>query len=1071
MMTFRKLVAASAGRLIRAYFTENKPAPDHDDALVGIGHNGGPQLEPGGRLTSYYTRRDSRASWRPDMPRSVAAALGIDPTRPPKDADLDRLFEAKRADTGEGWSDRKRKNSAFDFTVAPHKSVSLAAEFAQTPAEAALIWNAIDRANDATMRYVARQIGWARKGAGGEEGAEPGAVGWVSFRHHNARPTMQVQDGPGGTTYLADVPVPGDPHAHIHNGFFNLVVTEDGHIGSLDSKRLTSTRVHEFGAYFQAQLADELRRLGIRTAYDAREEAIMLPAIPQAAVDAFSKGRRQTVRNAKRFAKEQGLDWNTLSAERKYGLLSAAAVVERRSKQDGRTDREIWRDQARAMDWHHRTVMESAANPEPTDAERFERAYAHAARHLAREFETAAVLDHDKLRLYATRGLIGTGIAGGAADIDAVVRLIEQRGIQIRGEHAALIVGMADEKVRVTNTAQVRIEKTLARKAKQAALDRAGALSPEALRAAIAASGLDFEREPDHGAAQKAAIYALGTGGRLSLLTGAAGSGKSTLLKPLVAAYRADTTYSAGGREVIGLSTAWRQADALRDVGIGRTLAAEPFLRAVEDGSVQLSPNTVLVIDEVSQIAPRPFLRLLELQAEHGFTIKALGDREQCQAIEAGDTIEILRRVLPKAALPELLTTVRQETERGREIAGLFRGTDLGPQATLKERQEHRLAEVKRALRMKREDGTALLVGGDQDQVIERIADLYLERRDILRAAGGRAARLGVTVSALTNEDAADISRVVRARLKARGEIGDDERVFRAVDQRGETYDLPLATGDRVRLFRKTAARIEGRRGFIGSNGDIVEIVGWTEHGPVMRNTDGQVGEVEWRRLKDARSDRLLLGFGHALTVDAAQGITSGEHINALPRGTAGITAFKAYVAESRHVSQVYTVIAEAAVFEAVKHSRALGDASPVTSEDLWDRVAEDMSRKPYKALGMDLVDGMRRQHEQVVEGFMQFEHRLQSQRAEGRRHGAEIRARLREEGARTALQKQIGALDEALARNGAAVTELGREVGAFLRSMREQTADIARRGIEAAEARSAREEKAARPSFSPSPY
>ena len=29
----------------------------------------------------------------------------------------------------------------------------------------------------------------------------------------------------------------------------------------------------------------------------------MLPAIPQAAVDAFSKGRRQTERNAKRFAK------------------------------------------------------------------------------------------------------------------------------------------------------------------------------------------------------------------------------------------------------------------------------------------------------------------------------------------------------------------------------------------------------------------------------------------------------------------------------------------------------------------------------------------------------------------------------------------------------------------------------------------------------------------------------------------------------------------------------------------------------------------------------------------------
>lgn len=1070
MMTFRKLAAASAGRLIRAYFTENAPTPTQDAAMVGIGEDGGPQMDPGGRLTAYYTRRDSRASWRPDMPRSVAAALGIDPTRPPRDADLDRLFEAKRADTGEAWSRHERKNSAFDFTVAPHKSVTLAAEFAETPAEAALIWNAIDRANDATMRYVAREIGWARKGAGGEDGAEPGAVGWVSFRHHNARPTMQVQDGPSGTTYLADIPVPGDPHAHIHNGFFNLVVTDEGRIGSLDSKRLTGTRVHEFGAYFQAQLGDELRRLGVRTAYDAREEAVMLPAIPQAAVDAFSKGRRQTVRNAKRFAKEQGLDWNALSADRKFGLLSSAAVVERRSKEDGRTDREVWRDQARAMDWHHKTVMEGAASPALTDAERHDRAYEHAARHLAREFETAAVLDHDKLRLHATRGLIGTGIAGGAADIDEVVRLIEQRGITLRGERAGLIVGMVDETVRVTNTAQVRIERTLAQKAKRAALDRTGSLSPAALQAAIGASGLDFEREPDHGAAQRAAIHALGTGGRLSLLIGAAGSGKTTLLKPLVAAYRADTTHDAGGREVIGLSTAWRQADALRDTGIKRTFAADPFLRSIEDGSVRLTRNTVLVIDEVSQIAPRPFLRLLELQAEHGFTIKALGDREQCQAIEAGDTIEILRRVLPKAALPKLLTTVRQETERGREIAGLFRGTDLGPGATLKQRQEHRLDEVKRALGMKRDDGTVLLAGGDQDQVVERIADLYMERRDMLRAAGGRTAKLGVTISALTNEDAADISRVVRARLKARGEIGDDERVYRAVDQRGEAYDLPLATGDRVRLFRKTAAKVDGKRGFIGSNGDIVEIVGWTDHGLVMRNADGQVGEVEWRRLKDGRSDRLLLGFGHALTVDAAQGITSGEHINALPRGTAGITAFKNYVAESRHVSQVYTVISEAAVFEAVKHSRALGDASPVTSGDLWDRVAGDMSRKPYKALGMDLVDGPRRQHEEAVEEFIHFEHRIQSQVTQGRQHGAETRAMLREKGAQEVLRTQIGALDEALARNGAAVAELGGEVEAILRSLREQAAEIARRGLRAAEEHQSRQE-AARPGFSPSPY
>ncbi|MGI4956610.1 MAG: MobF family relaxase [Janthinobacterium lividum] len=247
MMTFRKLAANSDGKLIRAYMTEHAPDPAPDA-----------HLEPGakpdhtGRLTSYYTGRDSRASWRQDMAPEAAAALGIDPTKTPTNNELDRLFEARRADTGEHWpSAKKREISAYDLTVAPHKSVSLAAEFAQSPAEAAAIRQAIRRANDDTMRYVAREIGWARKGRNGEDGADPGEVGWVSFFHHTARPTLQVKDGPSGVTYLAEVPLSGDPHDHIHNSMFNMVVTESGRIGSLDTKRLQN-RIRRLSAYCSA---------------------------------------------------------------------------------------------------------------------------------------------------------------------------------------------------------------------------------------------------------------------------------------------------------------------------------------------------------------------------------------------------------------------------------------------------------------------------------------------------------------------------------------------------------------------------------------------------------------------------------------------------------------------------------------------------------------------------------------------------------------------------------------------------------------------------------------------------
>src|SRR5208283_2247090 len=214
------------------------------------------------------------------------------------------------------------------------------------------------------------------------------------------------------------------------------------------------------------------------------------------------------------------------------------------------------------------------------------------------------------------------------------------------GEHVALVVGLFDDEVRVSHTAQIRIEETLAQLAQQNVRDRSGAMSVAVLRTAIEASGIDFTSE------QRAAIYALGEGGALTLLTGVAGAGKTTLLQPLVAAWQADTRFSTGGREVVGAAMAWRQADALQDAGIRRIYALSPLLKMIETREFQADRNTVLVLDEVSQIGPRPMLKLLELQSRTGMTIKMLGDREQAQAIEAGDAIEILRRALPPESLP-----------------------------------------------------------------------------------------------------------------------------------------------------------------------------------------------------------------------------------------------------------------------------------------------------------------------------------------------------------------------------------------------------------------------------------
>jgi len=1018
MISFRKISAASKGKLIRAYLSEGTAL---DDA--------------GRRLANYYAGRDPRASWRTDMAPAVAQALGINPALAPGNDALERLFEAKRGDTGEAWTKNKRSISAYDLTASPDKSVTLAIEFARDDAEKAALILAVWRANDDAMRYVAGEIGWARRGDGGKHGAEPGEVGWASFMHFTARPTLAVQDGADGQTYVMDVPVPGDPQTHIHNAMFNLVVTADGHVGSLDTAEMQE-RVHEFGAYFQDCLASELQALGIKVGYNKGETAVVIEAIPEFAREAFSKGHKATVRKAKDYAQRHGLDWDALPAERKLALLGTTAQHTRLEKFDGKSDHELWREHAGRIGWQHTTAITGEPAPALTREQQIDQAARFTIRHVEEEFATAAVLNMSVIRTWAARGLIATGRSE-PEDISAVVREVEHRGITLHGEHAGLIIGEMGAKVRddevgqvrmrlrVTNTVQVRIERELMKLSEAAAVDRSGALSEAAVERAVAASGIDYQKDPEVGPAQLAAVHAFGTGGGLVFLEGAAGVGKtSRVLPPVVAAWKAD------GRRVIGLSQAWRQADALKDAGIDRTVAMQPFLAGIRSGDIEVDRNTVLVVDEAAQIGPRQFLELLKLWRDTGCVIRALGDREQCQAIEASSAVEIMARVLPSEALPELLATVRQKSERTREIANLFR--------------KGRAAE---ALDRKREDGTAMLVGGDYDQVVGRIASFYLERRDALREAGSKR---GVTASALTNADAAEISKAIRVRLKVRGELGADEAIYAAIDNRGEQYELPVAAGDRFRLYKQTAATIDGRYGFIGANGDVVEVVRRAEDGLVLRNKDGRIGHVQWRRLRDRDTGRLLLGYGHCLTVDSAQGITSGEHINALPRGSAGITAFKGYVAESRHEHAAWTMVGEWAEREAERMSRPLGDQREITEADLWARTAKNMAAKPYKSLGIDLADTLQAEEDAAHDRFIRSDLRIQRQQAEGRDHGAEFTDWQQDRTIRRVLEPRIEALDLAIRRNGeviegfrAAVAdslrELGRRMEQALRMLEQQ--------------------------------
>jgi hypothetical protein len=123
-------------------------------------------------------------------------------------------------------------------------------------------------------------------------------------------------------------------------------------------------------------------------------------------------------------------------------------------------------------------------------------------------------------------------------------------------------------------------------------------------------------------------------------------------------------------------------------------------------------------------------------------------------------------------------------------------------------------------------------------------------------------------------------------------------------------------------------------------------------------------------------------------------------------------------VAESRSRGTTWTVIAEAAVHEAERHRQALGDITPITRDDLWARVAEDMAKKPYKSLATDLLDAARQNRDEALDTFLAGSHAIEWAQAQNPEFGREAVKRIRSEAVNEALGRHLTALDHAADQN-----------------------------------------------------
>ena len=214
--------------------------------------------------------------------------------------------------------------------------------------------------------------------------------------------------------------------------------------------------------------------------------------------------------------------------------------------------------------------------------------------------------------------------------------------------------------------------------------------------------------------------------------------------------------------------------------------------------------------------------------------------------------------------------------------------------------------------------------------------------------------------------------------------------VASAIDQNKVQFDLPLAVGDRVRLFARTMARLQeggGLNGYsvIGNNGSVLEVERITAEGLQMKTDRGTSGFVKWGALADEKTGRVRLTYGDVISIDAVQSATSTEHINALVSGSQAANGFKGYVAQSRAREISWLVVPDGLERVEIQTKRAMGSTSPVTTGDVWANVGDNLSRQPEKELGVKLLEEATRIYRGSLRDLATAFQPAQQARAEGR--------------------------------------------------------------------------------------
>jgi conjugative relaxase-like TrwC/TraI family protein len=701
-----------------------------------------------------------------------------------------RLCDNQHPKTGEQLTPQhfRERRIYFDFVCSPPKSVSI---LAVTMNDQRII-EAHKEASQLAIRelesFAASRV---RKGGIQEQDRVTGNLVGAAFLHTTSRSL--------------------DPQLHTHFVLFNATWDkQEGHWKALQTGDMFGA-INYGTAVYRNELAKRLHQMGYSTRRTG--SAFEIEGVDAKLIERFSKRSQQRDMAVKRQETKLG---------RKLTKKEVAHVVHqsRPKKLKGVSDEQVRDRQLGEIGFFEKRVLRrvvAAADGVPVAPAQTVTGSAAVDHGVAHVFERRSVVRQHKI--------LEAALVNGCGQLD-----LEQIKKELNGRTNLVRVGSE------FSTREILT--------KELSLIRAVNVGIDAMKPIVHRYEPPDRLGPDQ---RKALAHILTSSDRFTGFRGLAGSGKSTALVELATAL-----YHGGYDAIFCAPTASAAATLRHEVSyLGKTMTLQKLL-ADTNVQHQISPGSVVVLDEAGAVGLDDMANLFEIVRRSGCRVVLSGDTGQHSSVPRGDALRILEQY-SSYRFSELTTIRRQKPAAFREIVELAAAKQT-------DKAFAKLVELGAV--------TEVLADGHpthQGQLYQRAADAYVS-----------ATKQGKSVL-LVSPTWAEIDAVtekVRDTLKAEGIVGQKEEAVPVFDSLSWTVAQKknasqFEPGQRLRFVRRTK-KFEP--------GETVEVAAQPmagHHTLRVRRSDGSetflnlgagsacfdVGES--RELKVAAGDWLLLQANH----------------------------------------------------------------------------------------------------------------------------------------------------------------------------------------------------------------